>query len=291
MSDDAKSFRLYGSPAHAGGFPRAITTLETWREFGGPKDPEKQWVDLRSAKELARAWCGDGKAVAPPADFLALLETHPRLGGLEITDGYAELKTGLRGERGGERNHDLLLVGHTATETVVIGVEGKADESFDKTLAERWAGAQKTIEVKKVTNWPERLTRLVPALLGVEATTPDGVLNPGIAQVPYQLLSALAGTLIEAEDRGANLAVFVAHTFRTTRTTDERIEENKAAFADFVARIAGVDRTDIREGELYGPFQPHEAPSSRIPSSVEFLSGSLETDLRHREAVLPTPPG
>jgi hypothetical protein len=39
------------------------------------------------------------------------LKTHSRLDSLEIVEGYAELKTGLRGERGGERNHDLLLVG------------------------------------------------------------------------------------------------------------------------------------------------------------------------------------
>ena len=67
------------------------------------------------------------------------------------------------------------------------------------------------------------LGRLAPALLGVDATTPDGHLNPAIAQVPYQLLSALAGTLIEAEDRGAKLAVFVAHTFKTAKTTDALI--------------------------------------------------------------------
>src|SRR5690349_2326666 len=105
------SFRLYGSPAEKAGPPRPIASLDTWREYGGPKDPEKQWVELRSAYELARAWCGDGNAVAAPEDFLGLLKTHSRLDGLEIVEGYAELKTGLRGER----NHDLLLLGRTST--------------------------------------------------------------------------------------------------------------------------------------------------------------------------------
>jgi hypothetical protein len=281
MTQDTPTFRLYGSPAEKDGPPPAITSLETWREYGGPKDPDKQWVELRSAYELARAWCGDGNAVAAPADFLALLRTHPRLDGLEIIEGYAELKTNLRGERGGERNHDLLLVGRTPTETVVFGVEGKADESFDKSLAERWEEARKTIEEKKKpTNWPKRLGRLAPALLGVEPTMPDGTLNPSIAQVPYQLLSALAGTLIEAEDRGAQLAVFVAHTFKTPRTTDERIAANHAALAAFIARFADESADQIHEGQLYGPFQAHDVPSSRIPSSVEFMVGALTTDLR-----------
>jgi hypothetical protein len=185
---------------------------------------------------------------------------------LELIEGYAELKTKLRGERGGDRNHDLLLIGRTPTETVVFGVEGKADESFDKTLADRWEEAHKTVEEKKKpTNWPKRLTRLAPALLGVEATMSSGKLDPTIAQVPYQLLSALAGTMIEAEDREAQLAVFVTHTFRTAKTTDKRIEANHAAFADFIARFAGVSAGTIQEGQLYGPFRAHDVPSSQIP--------------------------
>jgi hypothetical protein len=280
MAQDT-SFRLYGSPARKDGPPRAITSLETWRAYGGPKDPDKQWVELRSAYELARAWCGDGNAVAAPADFLALLTTHPRLDGLELNEGYAELRTKLRGERGGERNHDLLLVGRTQTEKVVLGVEGKADESFDKTLAERWEEARRTTEEKKKpTNWPKRLSRLAPALLGVEATMPDGTLNPSITQVPYQLLSALAGTLIEADDRNAQLAVFVAHTFKTAKTTDGRVAGNHEALAEFIARFADESTDQIHEGQLYGPFLAHAVPSSRIPSSIEFLIAGLTTDLR-----------
>jgi hypothetical protein len=60
MPQDMSPFRLYGSQTEKGGPPRAITSLEPWREYGGPKDPDKQWVELRSAYELARAWCGDG---------------------------------------------------------------------------------------------------------------------------------------------------------------------------------------------------------------------------------------
>jgi hypothetical protein len=278
MAQEASPFRLYGSPAEKGGPPRSITSLETWREYGGPKDPEKQWVELRSAYELARAWCGAGDGVAAPADFLALLDTSERLAGLEIVEGYAELKTGLRGESGGERNHDLLVVGRTRTETVVIGVEGKADETFDKTLGERWEEARKATEQKKKrTAWPQRLGRLAPALLGVEATMPDGTLNPNIATVPYQLLSALTGTLIESEDRAAQLAVFVAHTFRTPKTTEERIDANHAAFADFISLISGLSTEVIHEGQLYGPFRARDVPSSRVPSSIEFLIGGLTT--------------
>jgi len=279
VAQGSPRFRLLGSSTTKGELPRAITSLETWRAYGGPKDPEKQWVELRSAYELARAWCGDGYNVEAPHDFLALLETHPRLAGLELVQGFAEHKTKLRGERGGDRNHDLLLVGRTPREHVVIGVEAKADETFDKTLAERWEEAAKKIARDERTSWPKRLARLAPALLGVDATAADGSLTAEIANVPYQLLSALAGTLIEAEDRGAGLAVFVVHTFRTSKTKDERIAANHAAFAEFVARYTATSVAAIRSGNLYGPFRAHDVPSSRIPSSVEFLIGDLTTTI------------
>jgi hypothetical protein len=277
MGHRPTTFRLFGS-ADGRGPAQPITSLETWRAYGGPKDPEKQWVELRSAYELARAWCGSG-AIEIPRDFLNLLGTHPRLEGIELLEGYAEHKTKLRGERGGDRNHDLLLVGQTPREKVVIGVEAKADESFDKTLAARWEQAAKTLAQQKPTNWPKRLARLAPALLGVEATTLDGSLAREIANVPYQLLSALAGTLIEADDRCAQLAVLVVHTFRTEKTKGERIAANHAALAQFIARYAKTSTAHIRENRLYGPFRAHDVATSRIPSSIGFLIGGVTTTI------------
>ena len=206
------SFRVYGSRADEASPPRPITSLETWREYRWSQGSSRAMG--RTSKRLrARArvvWRRD-RSVGPE-HVLVLSKTHPRLHGLELVEGYAELKTGLRGERGGERNHDLLLVGHTPTETVVIGIEAKADETFDKTVAERWEEARETIEEKKQpTNWPKRLARLSPAILGVEATTSEGVLNPEIGGVAYQLLSALSGTLIKLRT--------VAHSWRSLSRT------------------------------------------------------------------------
>ena len=36
---------------------------------------------------------------------------------------------------------------------------------------------------------------------------------------------------------------------------------------------------EIQEGRLYGPFRAHDVPSSRIPSSIEFLIGGLTTNV------------
>jgi hypothetical protein len=270
------AFRLLGKGAEP--LP-SIRTTEDWRRIGAPKGGDKQWKPLRSAYELASAWCGDGSAVGPPADFVAMLTAHPLLRELVLTEGYAEHETPLRGERGGPRNHDLLLVGTAAAGKVVIGVEGKADEQFDRPLRERWHLAQRTLASGAKTNWPARLERLAPGLLGLEATASDGTLNPLLADVPYQLMSALAGTLIEAEERNAQLAVLLVHVFTSSATRDELVERNREVFADFVRRLASTPDAVVDDNHLYGPFAIPGGSATRIPSHIPVLVGELVTEL------------
>ena len=247
MGSNVPEVRLTG----AGG--AAITTVKEWRRYAPPKGGDVHWVDGRSAKELAKAWCGLGD-VCVPADFRRLLNSHDCTRGIRLVDGYPEWKTGLRGEQRGPRVHDLLLVGEVGDRKVVVGVEAKADETFGGTASEGWAAAQATLAREEATNWPTRLARLIRALLGVEAVSEDGTLNPEVVDVPYQLVTALAGTLIEAEGREADLAVLAVHVFATAQTQEAVIAENKQAFAKFAERVTGTRAADIADGQLYGPF-------------------------------------
>jgi hypothetical protein len=264
------ALRIFGG---AGG---EIRSHEDWRSHGAPKGGDRQWKEMRSAYELARAWCG-GESPAAPADFTAMLTAHPLLGDLVLTEGYAEHETQLGGEVGGPRNHDLLLVGKAARRLVVVGVEGKADEQFDRPLQERWEEAQRTLAAGKPTRWPERVARLAAGLLGVEAVSSDGGLNPALADVPYQLLSALAGTLIEADERGAGLAVFVVHVFTSRATRPDRVARNQAALVSFIRRLAHDPDLVVRDGVLYGPFA---VPGARgVPAHIPVLVGETVTML------------
>jgi hypothetical protein len=74
-----------------------ITSVETWRQLAAPRGKDSQWVDGRSAKELATGWCVTG-AVCPPAEFAKLLDSHDLTRDAQHLEGYAEWKTGLRGE-------------------------------------------------------------------------------------------------------------------------------------------------------------------------------------------------
>lgn len=251
----------------------AITSIETWRLHAAPKGGDAQWVDGRSAKELAKAWCATAP-VEPPRDLARLLDSHQLTRGLCASEAYPELRTDLRGEARGPRVHDILIVGTTGRGRVVVGVEAKADEAFDRTLADRWAAAQRTLQAGNATNWPARLARLTPALFAAEATDAGGEFNQELSHIPYQLISALAGTLIEAERRRAVLAVLAVHVFATNRTRPEILAENKRVFSGFAAFVTESDPTEIVDGQLYGPFT---VPGGGGIPSIPALIGSVTT--------------
>jgi hypothetical protein len=45
---------------------RRISTVDEWFEYAPPVGQEKHWVDGRSAKEVAKAWCGSHGTRVPP---------------------------------------------------------------------------------------------------------------------------------------------------------------------------------------------------------------------------------
>jgi hypothetical protein len=96
--------------------------------------------------------------------------------------------------------------------------------------------------------------------------------------VPYQLLSALAGTLIEAEERNAAVAVLVVHVFTSAKTKPDKVEENRALFEEFVNRIGKSTTKSLADGTLYGPFSVPGAAGTRIPANIPVLLGELTSE-------------
>src|SRR4051812_37532903 len=103
---------------------RPIRTLAEWPRRA------RHWALGRSAMELARDWL-EGDAAER---VRTLLERRSELADLTLQTGVVEKLTRFDDIRGGPRNHDLLVHASARSGAVVIGVEGKADESFDLTL-------------------------------------------------------------------------------------------------------------------------------------------------------------
>ena len=79
-----------------------------------------------------------------------------------------------------------------------------------------------------MTRFPERLDWLTRSLLGIPAFKDNQflVLSDVVAKLPYQLLSAIGGTLLEAQLQKASKAVFLVHEFRTMCTVDAKLHAN-----------------------------------------------------------------
>ena len=204
---------------------RELRTVVDWQCLAPPA-AKHHWAVGRSAMELARDWL-EGDAADRAA---ALLRSRPELAAVTLRDGIVEKLTRFDDIGGGPRHHDLLLRGSMPSGPLVVGVEGKADETFDLTLREYVANARR--RRPETTRAPERLDRLTAMFFGSVLDE-----DPGLGELRYQLLSALAGTLADAKLAGARHAVVLIHEFVTAQTKDELHAANAEALGAFVDRL------------------------------------------------------
>jgi hypothetical protein len=246
---------------------RRLETLADWRAHGGPVSG-RLWAEGRSARELARAWIEGDAAI----QVTSLLTSVPELGGLVLDRGIAGKQTRFDEIRGGPRHHDLLAIGRAPSGTVVIGVEGKADEPFDEPLDAWVMSAEARSERSRA---PERLDRLTTAFFG---TTLDE--DPLLAPLRYQLLSALAGTLADAREQDAAYAVLLVHEFETPWTDDELHRRNAEDVEAFLGRLApGAERLGGDRAWIAGPFVV-AGDGTWLPEESDVFVAKLVTSTR-----------
>ena len=249
-----------------------ISTLEDWAIFGKPA-AEHHWADDRSAKELARYWL-DPSGREKIARVLEL-----QFPGIELVEGTAEKQTSFDAHGGRVRNHDLLVVAASKPGTVVVGVEGKADESFDKPLWKQRNKTETDLEKNERSRSFARLDDLTKLFLDTPATeiTEDSELG----DLGYQLLTALAGTLADAKKSEATAAVFLVHEFKTSKTDDSKHAENARVFEDFVA-LMGADKSAARETSdgWITPLVTVEGDGVFMPDSLPVSFAKVTTNIR-----------
>lgn len=137
--------------------------------------PKKDWVDGRSAKRLAETWW---PARGFPARVLSALSAVEDLRGLVPVRGLIEHRTDVPG-RGAGSATDLLVHARSATGVVVLAVEAKVDEGFDKTIrAWRLAGASQAA----ANNRDQRYKSMCDALKIASAQVLDARYRPKAAR-------------------------------------------------------------------------------------------------------------
>lgn len=219
-----------------------ISSVEGWTR---PKQAT-HWQDGRSAKELAKAWF---RAENPPANLTNLFLTH--FSKIEFWEGRPERETRLP-EFGEGRNHDLWLQGSADAKLFTVCIEAKVDEPFgNQSVGAYRASGIARREDGESTRVPERIDSLL-RIVGVRDAAWD--------ELRYQLLTGVAGTVLQARLDNASHAAFVVWEFRPPPADKkaEKIEAKKRAAnareLDLLLTLLRGETTRFESGMLYGPF-------------------------------------
>jgi hypothetical protein len=240
-----------------------ILSVEDWFSYAPPKKGELQWKDRRSAKELAQSWFRDGTPKSP--DELGALMEAKFDTGIIFDEAKPECVIELDDFVGEHRNCDLVVLCNAGAKRMVINVEAKADEPFGDLIGEyfdRRAGSG--------SNVPARIRQLSLALFGRE---PD----EAIRKLRYQLLHAVAATLIEAAANRAELGLFLVHEFRSTSLDSKKLTQNGTDWENFVHAFPELATARIEGNQILGPVSV--PGGGRVPHSVPLYLGHLVTEL------------
>ena len=239
---------------------RRLSTLDEWRVHAPPKS-KVHWKDGRSAKESARSWLDAAPSI--PAEIAETLYSHHDIG--PICDWRAEPEVRVRIDdfRGEPPNIDVLLVGRDKNGPIVVAVEAKADELFSQTVRETLSSARSRLKSNAESKGVERIERLLAALFGVTTDQTD------ILDFRYQLMTATAAAMAEAERRSARRAVVMIHEFVTPLTADTKRASNAHDLNQFVTRISG-QQDPLNPGTLQGPFKVPGKPIVNADISLYF---------------------
>lgn len=239
-----------------------IASIEEWFVKCPPAGKIKHWVDGRSAKETARHWVN-----TIPAEFTQLIKCRKLT--LELCS--PEYNSSFDGYKGNVRNHDLLILAKDGQQNnAVISVESKVDETFDKYVNEYLNAVDEKKKKGEPTNAGKRLEDVLAALFQKSIQVSNGKLR-------YQLLSAVAGTLADAQRQKAKQAIFVVQTFISQNMSSVIHRQNQRDLDYFVELISDGKNKIIHDGDLLGPFR---VPGNKyIPGNVDLFIGKYSVKI------------
>lgn len=225
--------------------------------------------------ELARSWFQTGSLVCP-SELQGLLKSHPLTDGCRIFKGQPEFVTPLP-QRGEGRNHDLWLLAACSARAVTICVEAKADETFGDSVGEAIRKARRR---RDNTGLPARAAALLE-LLFAQKCDPENLPWRGFR---YQLVTAFAGTAIQAARDGSLTAVLVVQEFCGDHLDTVVQEQNDAdlrSFLDLIAPQAGA----FKPGVLFGPIVLRSGDDLSI--DMNLLVGKIKCEVPTRTVATP----
>ena len=225
---------------------RQLTDIDEWHRHAPPKH-KSHWKDGRSAKENARAWLRALPGLQP--DIARTLAACPDIEPLRHWQAEPEARVRIDAFPGEQPNIDLLLIAEDDHGSIVIAVEAKVDETFGRRLSDQLLHATAACDSKPRSKALTRIEALATQF-GLALDRP-----PHLA-LRYQLLTATAACLAEAERRSANRAVLIVHDFVTELTDTGKRRRNADDLNHFLKTVFDW-RAPLSTDEVVGPFTSH----------------------------------
>ena len=239
-----------------------VCSLEEWYSKCPPQRKDLHWQPDHSAMETAKLWLR-----GIPKEFLEILRNRD----LEIEFCAPELNTRFDKYKGNVRNHDLLIIAKDKKdEIIVVSIESKVDEPFDKTIGPYLKAIKRKKENRENSNADYRIEDLRKAIL-------PQVDNIVFESLKYQLVTAVAGTLREAKIQGTKKAIFLVQTLKTSNMNEGKNRKNQRDLDHFMEVISNGKYQNIHENDLFGSFK--FTGNQFIPDNVELWIGKYSVEI------------
>ena len=216
---------------------------DSWKQFLA--EPDKQWRTGYSARSLAYCW---EEAQGFPKSVVDVFHSSPfeLFHSIEFVLGVPEHKVDLPPKGGRASQNDIFVLGKNGNQLVSITVEGKVNEAFGPTVAEKRKDMSPGVK--------ERLEFLVD-LLQLKDKTLD--------LIRYQLLHRTASALIEADRFCASSALMLVHSF----SQSHKWFEDYAAFAG----LYGIE-AELNKVHCVGSFNGKKLYIAWVVGEVVYLT-------------------
>lgn len=199
-----------------------IVDCDSWKKNKPPKRADIHWKEGRSAMELAKYVTNALPNM--PREIEEVLGCFVNRD--SVFDWDAEAVTDLPGSGEG-RNHDAIFFNND----VVVCVEAKADESLGNLIGDELKGAS--------INKLNRISCLLKMLFKDSFNQ--------YADLRYQLLTASTGTILEAQNKGVNTAIFLVIIFSSKKnTTKAKLDNNDMDIQKFLTATNAVDYKNLK---------------------------------------------
>jgi hypothetical protein len=216
-----------------------ISSVEEWLEHCPPMNPIKQWVEKRSAKEMAKFWM----IIENQNEFFKFLRTNDE--GLTFDYAVPEIATKFDNYKSPRKN-DLCLFGSSNNQSVLISIEGKADERFgEKLFAQEWISS---INEKAQSSNSKKLSRIIELYQRYNQKS-------NILQLRYQLTYWLAGSIDEAIRNKIDKVYLIVQEFQSDKTTEGKIAENQNDLHNFIDFVSKSAYRNVEPNKIIGPIR------------------------------------